>query len=122
LTSLEELTLPPGEINDISPLAGLTSLKENYDDIMDEDPLYQETQEKASELREERKASKIRLMTNSTYHALSEELKEKRREIKENREALSQELVEFYKKEGRMEVTDADGNVKKMKFSVRLVN
>jgi len=100
----------------------LSSLKENYEDIMDEDPLYQEVQEKASELREETKASKTRLLTNTTYHALTEELKEKRRDLKENREALSQELVEYYKKEGKLEITDTDGTVKKLKFSVRLVN
>lgn len=100
----------------------LTSLKENYDDIMEDDSLYQEVQEKAAEVREEKKASKTRLMTDPIYRQLSEEMREKRLEIKENREALSQELVELYKKEGKTEIIDADGNVKRMKFSVRLVN
>ena len=100
----------------------LNSLKENYEDVLEEDPLYQEVQEKALEVREEKKASRIRLMTNTTYYGMSEEIKEKRREIRENREALSQELVELYKKEGKMEIIDPDGNVKRMKFSVRLIN
>lgn len=107
----------------IADLKGeITSLKENYDDIMEDDDLYQEVKEKTAEVREEKKASKTRLLTNPLYQQLSEEMKEKRRDIKENREALSQELVELYKKEGKMEITDADGNIKKMKFSVRLVS
>jgi hypothetical protein len=100
----------------------LNSLKENYVDILEEDPLYQEVQEKALEVREEKQASKTRLMSNATYYRLTDEIKDKRREIRENREALSQELVELYKKEGKMEIVDPEGNVKRMKFSVRLVN
>ena len=107
-------------INDLK--GELNSLKENYEDMLEEDPLYQEVQEKDLEVREEKKASKIRLMTNTTYYEMSEEIKEKRREIKENNEALSQELVELYKKEGKLEIIDPEGNVKRMKFSVRLVN
>lgn len=107
----------------ITDLKGeLSSLKENYEDILEEDPLFLEVKEKVSEVREEKKASKIRLMSNIAYSQLDAEIKEKRREIREHREILSQELVELYKKEGQMEITDADGNVKRMKFSVRLVN
>jgi hypothetical protein len=107
-------------INDLT--AEFNSLKENYDDMLEDDPLYQEVQEKELEVREEKKASRTRLMTNSTYYEMSEEIKEKRREIKENNEILSQELVELYRKEGKLEIIDTEGNVKRMKFSVRLVN
>ena len=100
----------------------LNSLKVNHDELVDEDSLVQEDQEKAAELKEEQSASKTRLLANPVFSAISEEMKETRRDIKENNEALSQELVEFYKKEGKQEITDADGNVKRMKFSVRLVN
>jgi len=100
----------------------LNSLKENYEDMLEDDPLFQEVQEKAQEVREEKKASKTRLMTNTVYYGINEEIKEKRREIRENKEALSQELVELYKKEGKMEIIDPEGNVKRMKFSVRLIN
>lgn len=107
----------------ISDLQGeLNSLSENYKEMLEQDPLYQEVAEKETEVKEEKKASKTRLMTNSTYSAMDEEIKEKRREIRENKEALSVELVELYKQEGVTEITDPEGNVKRLKFSVRLIN
>jgi len=84
--------------------------------------LYQEVAEKELEVKEEKKASKTRLMTNSAYSSMEEDIKEKRRDIKENKEALSVELVELYRSEGVTEITDPDGNIKRLKFSVRLTN
>ena len=107
----------------ISDLKGeLNSLKESYDEIMEEDSLYQEAQEKEMEVREEKKASKTRLMSNPIHSSMAEDIKEKRREIKENNEALSVELVELYRNEGTTEITDTEGNIKRLKFSVRLVS
>lgn len=100
----------------------LRSLKENLEDLLDNDPLYQEMQEKSQEVNEEKKAIKTRMMSNTTYTRLEEEIKEKRQEIKENKEALSVELVEHYRQHGTLEIKDENGNVKRMKFSVRLVN
>lgn len=106
-------------INDLR--SELNALKENYDDLIENDPLFQEVQEKEVELKEEKKASKTRLMTNETLQALGEEIKEKRREIKEHGEALSVELIELYRQSGVLEITDADGSTKRMKFNVKLV-
>ncbi len=101
----------------------LDSLKENYEDLLENDPLYQEMQEKAEEVKEEKKAVTTRMTnSNDTYVGLKNEMKDKRLEIKENKEALSQELVELYRKEGKMEITDTEGNVQRMKFNVSLVN
>jgi hypothetical protein len=52
--------------------------------------------------------------------AIDNELKDLRKQIKENKEVLAAELVEYYKDTGKTEVTDADGTVKRMIFSVRL--
>lgn len=101
----------------------LRSLKENYEDLLENDSLHQEMQEKAEEVKEERKAVKTRMMnSNDTYVGLQNEMKDKRVDIKENKEALSQELVELYRQEGKMEITDSEGNVQRMKFNVRLVS
>lgn len=100
----------------------MTSLKENLQDMLDNDPLYQEMQEKNEEVKEEKKAIKTRMMSNDTYTAVENEIKDKRQEIKENKEALSVELVEHYRKSGSFEIVDEQGNVKRMKFSVRLMN
>ena len=101
----------------------MRGLKENMQDMLDNDPLYQEMQEKSAEVKEEGKAVKMRMLNgNQTYVRIEEELKDKRQDLKENKEALSVELVEHYKKHGTFEITDADGTVKRMKFSVRLVS
>lgn len=102
--------------------AEMNSLKENLEDLLDNDPLYQEMQEKSEEVNEEKKAIKSRMMSNTTYTRLQEEIKDKRQDIKENKEALSVELVEHYRQNGTLEIKDENGNVKRMKFSVRLVN
>lgn len=102
--------------------AELNSLKENYEDMLQNDPLYQEVQEKEIEVREEKKASKTRMMSNSTYQRMEQEIKEKRTEVNENKEALSQELIDYYREHGKLEITDAEGNVKRLKFSVRLTS
>jgi hypothetical protein len=53
--------------------------------------------------------------------ALKDEMKDIRRDIKENREALAIELLEYYRDSGTLEVVDHEGNTKKIKFTVRLV-
>lgn len=101
----------------------LNSLKENLEDLLEDDPRYQEMQEKEDEVKEERKAVKTRMTSsNDSYVGLQQEMKEKRREIRENKEALSVELVEHYRQNGATEIKDNEGNVKRMKFSVRLIN
>ena len=60
-------------------------------------------------------------MSTALVKGYQEEIKEKMQELKENRELLAQELVDYYRESGTLEITDADGNVKHMKFSVKLV-
>jgi hypothetical protein len=62
------------------------------------------------------------VLSNQSYKALQDEIKERRQELKENKEILSMELVDLYRESGLPEVEDVDGNIKKMKFSVKLVN
>lgn len=49
-----------------------------------------------------------------------QEMKETKEEIKENKEIVSQELVEYYKETGSMEITDIDGTVYKVSFAAKL--
>ena len=58
-------------------------------------------------------------MNNSSYKGLADQLKEKRQELKENKEVLTQELLDYYRESGSLEIEDAEGNVKKIKFSAR---
>ncbi len=104
----------------------LAALQEQYQDALESDMAYVKNQERLEELKEEakekREAIQQKVTQNSSYSALKEEINEKKQDIKENKEVLSQELVAYYKETGISEVEDSDGNLKKMKFSVKLVS
>jgi len=100
----------------------LNVLRENYQDMIENDPKFAEFEEISEQMKLERKEKREQVRRNESYMEAEVEIKEKRRDIKENKEALSVELVELYKKEGKTEVVDHEGNPKKMKFSVKLVN
>lgn len=103
----------------------LNVLKEQYEEALENDPQYQRVQERLEEIKAEVKEQKQKVEEKveqkSSYLVLKEEIKEKKTEIKENKEILSVELVEFYRDTGQIEFEDDEGNVKKLKFSVRLV-
>lgn len=111
-------------INDLSQ--ELNVLKEQYEDALENDPQYQKIQEQVEKLKAEQKEQKEqvteKVLEKSSYKALKDEMKEKKEEIGNHKEILSQELVDYYKETGTLEVEDLNGNVKKMKFSVKLIN
>lgn len=100
----------------------LNVIKDMYDSALENDPIYQEVQETESKAKSEVKQKKSVVMSNSEYIKLAEQMKEKRILIKEAKEALSQDLADFYRESGEMEIEDHNGNVKRIKFSVRLVS
>lgn len=93
-----------------------------YEEMLEEDDSYLEMQEVNSKLREEIKDKKVRVMSKPKYTEYEEQLKELRREVREHRAVLAQELADYYKDSGRLEIIDSEGNTKKIKFSVTLVN
>jgi len=100
----------------------LTKLRGDLEDALMDDPEYGKMLEKEEETKKVEKEKKERIMSTATVKGYKEEIKEKMQEVKENREILAQELLDYYKEKGTLEITDADGNVKRMKFSVKLVN
>jgi DNA repair exonuclease SbcCD ATPase subunit len=100
----------------------LSKLKGDLEDALMDDPNYGKLLEEEEETKKAKKEKKDRIMSTAVIKGYQEELKEKLQELKETREILSQELVDYYKENGTLEVVDADGNVKRMKFSVKLVS
>lgn len=104
----------------------LNVLKEQYDDAVHNDPQYQRMQEEVEELKAKAKEKtdevKTKVLEKTTYKNIKEDIKEKKEEINNHKEILSHELVEYYKETGSLEIEDANGNLKKMKFSVKLVS
>ena len=100
----------------------LNKLKTHYEEALESDSQYQAAVEEVKKVREEAKVKQDKILTNTSYKAISDKMKEARQNLKEAKEALSQELVDYYKDNGVLEIEDNEGNVKRMKFSVRLVS
>lgn len=100
----------------------LTKLKGDLEDALMDNPAYGKLLEEDEETKKSHKEKKDRIMSTATVKGYQEEIKEKMQEVRENREILAQELVDYYRDNGTLEITDVDGNVKHMKFSVKLVS
>lgn len=100
----------------------LNVLKDMYESALENDPAYQEVQEVEEKTKGEIKQKKSLVMSNTEYIKLAEQMKEKRLEIKDAKDALSQDLADFYREEGILEIEDHNGNIKRIKFSARLTN
>lgn len=100
----------------------LRTLREQYKDTLDNDPEYQEVQEKAKEYRAEVKSTKDKVTSRPTITKMDEHIKEVRDEINDHREMLAQELADYYKETGELKFTDNEGNEKRIIFSAKIVN
>lgn len=103
----------------------LNSLRTHYEETLENDPQFQRIQEEQEKVKKEAtqaKEKQEKVASTPSYKAIADQIKEKKTEIKEHQEALSQELVDYYRENGTLEIEDNEGNVKRMKFSVKLVN
>ena len=91
-------------------------------DILDNDEHYIQLKEKNTLHREASKNLKEQIEEKSHIKEVTMQLKEKVKEIKELKEVLSQELADYYRNEGTMQIEDEEGNIKRLKFNVSLVN
>lgn len=91
-------------------------------DILDGDEDFISMKEKNQQHKETLKSSKERIEEKAHIKEIQMQLKEKAKEIKEIKEVLSQELADYYRNEGTMQIEDDEGNIKRLKFNVSLVN
>ncbi|HLB51539.1 MAG TPA: hypothetical protein VJL30_01330 [Patescibacteria group bacterium] len=100
----------------------LNGLKVHLDEILENDSDYQTVLEEVAKVKEESQERKAKISENKMFRNIKEQMKEKRLEITDNKDALSQELMDYYRESGRMEIEDENGKTRRLKFSVRLVN
>ena len=100
----------------------LNKIKALYEESLDNDDTFQEIEEHAKALRDESKEKKQQVLDKPEIKEFMQQIKEIRQDMKENSEVLSQELADYYKESGLLEITDADGKVRKIKFSAKLVD
>jgi hypothetical protein len=100
----------------------MNKIKALYDESLENDAAYQAVKEENAKIAAEAKEKKEKVTSSPTLKNMDEQMKELRDDIKENKEVLAQELADYYKDSGSLEITDAEGNIKRIKFSVKLVN
>ncbi len=100
----------------------IRKIKALYQESLENDENFQEIQEQEQKFKEETKEKKITVLEKPELKNFNEQIKQIRDDIKENREVLSQELADYYKDSGSMEITDSDGNVKRIVFSAKLID
>jgi capsule polysaccharide export protein KpsE/RkpR len=100
----------------------LNKIKALMEETLENDPKYQEIQAEENKVKEETKVKRDKVMANSTVQNFQDQMKKIREDIKEHRETLAQELADYYKESGSLEIEDDEGNTKRIVFSVKLVN
>jgi len=118
--SIEKVTKRLKIISDLQE--EINKLKSLLDESLENDSQYQELQEVQNKVKEETKVKKDRIMASPTIRNFEEQLKGLRDDIKDNKSALGQELADYYKESGSLEIVDEEGNTKRVVFSVKLVN
>jgi hypothetical protein len=92
-----------------------------YNEELEQDQSYLELQEERKKVRDQNKTHKLRTLNNPTFNEYEQQLKELREDMKENKEILAQEIADYYKESGKMEIVDEEGNTRRVVFSVKLV-
>lgn len=99
----------------------IRKIKSVYEESLENDPFYQEVQEKEKKLKEETQEKKAKVKAAPTIKNMDDEIKKLKNDLKEHKEALAQELADYYKESGSLQILDEDGNMKRIIFSVKLI-
>lgn len=94
-------------------------LKDQLDDVLSTNKDYQDAEKEAEVVKETKQLARQKAEEVPAVVTVNEELKDKKTELKDLRDALSAELVEFYKDTGQSEIT-LGAKTYKFSFSVRL--
>ena len=98
----------------------LRKLKEMHNDAFLNDELYVKADKIVKEATQKRKDIQNELAKQPAIADIAGKLKDLKEQIKSEEVSLADELMEYYKTAGVMEIEDADGNVREFQISIRL--
>lgn len=98
----------------------IKKLKEMFDDALANDPLYAEADKVVKDLTNKRKEIAAQISKQPAIASTMSRLKDLKEEIKSNEVTLADELMEYYKTAGVMEIEDANGQVQEFVISIKL--
>ncbi len=99
----------------------LTKQKEMLDDILGNDPTYQEHLNAANEAAKTKTATKAQVLKQPQAADLDKKIKDIKVEMKENSGSLSDYLSEYSRLSGLTEIEDDEGNMMQISFSAKLI-
>ncbi len=102
--------------------AEMNKVKEIFNEYLEEDNSYQDVLEEVNKVKSQLNEKKAKTLLAPKFKEIEEKLKDIRQTMKENKELLSQEIVEYYRESGEMEIEDNNGDKKRAVFSVKLIN
>lgn len=96
--------------------------KSMLDSILENDETYKEHSERAKEASKIKSGTRRQILKQPQAAELAAKVQSLKSQIKENKASLSDYLREFQKMSGINEIEDADGEVKQIVFTAKLVN
>jgi hypothetical protein len=99
----------------------LTKQKEMLDDILANDPTYQEHLNAANEASKTKNTTKAQVLKQPQAADLDKKIKDIKVEMKENSGSLSDYLSEYSRLSGLTEIEDDEGNMMQISFSAKLI-
>ena len=97
------------------------SVKDMLDDSLINDDEYRKLKLQLESIQGDLKAKKTEIIARSENEKLISKFKEINQELKEERETLTAELIEFYRQTQGTEIESLDGTRLKLKFSAKLI-
>ena len=94
--------------------------KEMLSSLFENDPGYQEADAEVKEISKKKLDAKARISKTPQAQTLAAKIKELSDEIKDNKEMLSDELMQYYQTAGVTEIEDSDGNIQEFEIKVKL--
>jgi len=94
--------------------------QEMIKDVLENDNEYQELVKENDKTKKAKDARKRELLQLPKIADINLEITETRKELNENKQVLSEELMVLYATEGITEITDLEGNTRQFKVSVRI--
>lgn len=98
----------------------LKKLKEMHNDAFLNDELFTKADKIVKEATQKRKEIQAQLSKQPAIAELIGKMKDLKEQLKSEEESLADELMDYYRTAGVMEIEDADGNVQEFVITVRL--
>ena len=90
-------------------------------DAFENDAEYAKAQEEYKKIQKKKKGEKDRIIAEPAVAVLDSKVKDIRSQVKEAKQALSDYLTQYFTESGLRQITGADGEIRELVTSVRLV-